>query len=91
MKKSDPVKNEIIAKTDSSSVIYYIIVKTNLSPDASNKLVNDLKVAGYAGAKVLGKDVKLRISAFQTTEKSEAMSMLKEIKKVYKDAWLLKQ
>ena len=91
VKKSDPVKNEIIAKTDSSSVIYYIIVKTNLSPDASNKLVNDLKVAGYAGAKVLGKDVKLRISAFQTTEKSEAMSMLKEIKKVYKDAWLLKQ
>ena len=79
------------APADSISAIYYIIVKTNLSADAANKLVNTMKTGEYPLARVLEKDGKLRVSAFESPDKAVVMTKLKEVKKVYKDAWLLKR
>jgi hypothetical protein len=76
---------------DSVAPVYYIIVKTNLTQEASGKFVDGLKQSGYPDAKVLGKDAKLRISAFESSDRVKATAKLKEIKKVYKDAWLLKK
>ncbi len=78
-------KNDTVART------WYIIVKTNLSPDAAGKLVNSLKAADYPGAKVLRQDDKIRVSVFESPSKPEATAKLREVKKTYKDAWLLKK
>ena len=76
---------------DSSSVKYYIIVKTNLSLNASTKLVGALKTDGYQDAKVLEKDGKIRVSVFESPDRATVTAKLKEVKKTYKDAWLLKK
>ncbi len=76
---------------DSISGTYYIIIKTNLSADAANKLVSTLKGTEYPLARMLEKDGKVRVSAFESTDKPAVMTKLKEVKKVYKDAWLLKR
>ncbi len=76
---------------DSTSVTYYIIVKTSIPLNAANKLVADLKAGDYPNAKVLEKDNKIRVSVFESTDKSAVMAKLKEVKKKYADAWLLKR
>lgn len=104
VKKSDPVPTQVVAKeipettapadttkVGTPSVLWYVIVKTNLTQSASEKVVAELKAAGYPDAQILSANGKTRISAFGPAEKASAASVLKEIKKVYKDAWLLKQ
>jgi len=76
---------------DSTPATYYIIVKTNLKKDAADKFVYVLKSGEYPNAKVLDKDGKLRVSAFESPDKVTVMAKLKEVKKTYKDAWLLKR
>lgn len=76
---------------DSIAGIYYIIVKTSLPIDAANKLVATLKAAEYPAARVLDADNKIRVSVFESSDKAAAMAKLKEVKKIYKDAWLLKR
>jgi hypothetical protein len=76
---------------DSVSGIYYIIVKTSLPLEAAGKLVNTLRSGEYPDAKVLEKDNKIRVSVFESPDKPTASAKLKEVKKIYKDAWLLKR
>ena len=86
---SGKVKTSVLPK-DSIPGIYYIIVKTNVSVDAANKLVNTL-TGEFPNAKVLDMDSKTRVSIFQSPDKAAIMVKLKEVKKTYKDAWLLKR
>lgn len=93
-KKPDTVtagKEVLVSKTDSTSGIYYIIVKSNLTREASDKLVATFRVGVYPGAKVLEKDGKLRISVYESPDRATVQAKLKEVKKTYKDAWLLKR
>lgn len=76
---------------DSTSVTYYIIVNSRLPKDAANKLVNTLRTGGYPDAKLLEKDGKLRVSIHESHDKTAITVQLKEVRKTYKDAWLLKQ
>jgi hypothetical protein len=90
--KEIPVKAPAdTTKVSTSAGMWYVIVKTNLSQSAAEKVINELKSAGYPDAQFLSSGGKTRISAFGPAEKTIAASVLKEIKKVYKDAWLLKQ
>ena len=77
--------------TDSITAIYNIIIKTNLSLDAATKLADTLKAGAYPGATVQEKNGKFRISVFESADKFLVMAKLKEVKKSYKDAWLLKR
>ncbi|MCX6307067.1 MAG: CAP domain-containing protein [Bacteroidetes bacterium] len=76
---------------DSATATYFIIVKTNLSREAADKLVGVLRLGEYPGAMVQEKDGKLRVSVFESPDKTLVMTKLKEVKKTYRDAWLLKR
>jgi hypothetical protein len=69
---------------------YYIIVSSQQPRAKSNKLAAELVVKGYPDAKVLAQNNKVRVSIAELPDKAKADSALKEIKKSYKDAWILK-
>ena len=77
--------------TNQSVASWYVIVKTNLSTDAAHKLVEELRSKNYSQAKFLEKDGKTRVSVFGPSDKASAAMKLKEVKKIYKDAWLLRE
>lgn len=90
---SDTIIDKPPVKTDTAAnrpVTYFIIVKTNLSHEAATKLLSKLRAEGYPDARVLERDGKIRVSVFESADKTSAMIRLKEVKKTYKDAWLLK-
>lgn len=86
-----PVPKQAVVAADSTRGVYYIIVKTNLSSEAAAKFVSELQGIGYAMAKVLNQDGKVRISAFESPDKTVVTAKLREIKRTYRDAWLLKR
>jgi hypothetical protein len=90
----DTLKGKLTVKADTAvnrPATYYIIVKTNLSHEAATNLLPKLQAEGYPDAKVLDKDGKIRVSVFESADKTSVMTRLKEVKKTYKDAWLLKK
>ena len=80
-----------VLSKDSTAGIYYIIVKTSVPLDAAKKMVNELRAGEFPEAVVLEKDDKIRVSVFESSDKPMVMTKLKEVKKTYKDAWLLKR
>ena len=76
---------------DSITGTYYIIVKTNLSANAAKKLADTLRINEYPMAKVLEREGKIRVSVFESPDRAIVTAKLKEVKKNYKDAWLLKR
>jgi len=86
--KVQPIAPEI-AKPVSET--YYIIISSQQPRAKSNKLAADLISKGYPDAKVLAKDNKVRVSIAESGNKAKADSILREIKKVYKGAWIYKQ
>ncbi len=70
---------------------YYIIVSSQQPRAKSGQLASELVVKGYKDAKVLVKDNKVRVSILEVNKKSEADSALREVKKIYKDAWIYRQ
>jgi len=91
---SDTVAGKTSARSDSvskPSIIYYIIVKTSIPKKDAEKLVEKLKANGFPGASILTKNGKLRVSVFTSADRSTALEKLREVKKTYKDAWLLKE
>jgi hypothetical protein len=68
----------------------YIIVKSMRPLAELKKTVESLKSQGYTEAKILEKDNKFRVSILEFEVKEKADNALREIKKTYKDAWLLK-
>lgn len=69
---------------------YYIIVKSRLPFDVAEKTVKTLAVQGYPNAKILEKDGKARISVYESSDRIDVMAKLKEVKRKFKDAWMLK-
>jgi hypothetical protein len=87
-KTSEPkVHSEVL---QSPTGRYYIVVKSQAPHNEIMKVLDDLKTQGNSQAKILGKDNKLRVSIQDYGIKSAADSALREVKKVYKDAWILK-
>ncbi|HPS62000.1 MAG TPA: CAP domain-containing protein [Bacteroidales bacterium] len=89
--KPATVPDTIPVKPDSLLSTYYIVIKTNLKKDSAEKIAAGLRETGYPLAKVLDQDGKIRLSAFESPDKKVVMMQLREVKKVYKDAWLLKR
>jgi hypothetical protein len=93
--KTDSVKVESkpvvpVSSPDTLST-FYIIIRTNVTRKVADQIVAEQKAAGYPDARVLMNNGKTRISVFETRDRNVALEKLKEIKKVVKDAWLLKQ
>ncbi|MEI6174079.1 MAG: CAP domain-containing protein [Bacteroidota bacterium] len=88
----DANRNDTLVKkvNDTTSVVYYIIVNTLLPKDKANQLANSLKEKGYPDAKLIEKNGKLRVSIMESPDKTAMMGKLKEVKKIYRDAWILK-
>ncbi len=93
--KADSAKAEMkpVVATPSTDTLstFYIIIRTNVTRKVADQIVAEQKAAGYHDARVLMNNGKTRISVFETRDRNVALEKLKEIKKVVKDAWLLKQ
>jgi hypothetical protein len=70
---------------------YYIIVSSQQPREKSRQFSTQLISKGYKDAKVLIKENKVRVSIMEFREKQAADSALREIKKLYKDAWIYRQ
>jgi len=68
----------------------YVIVKSQISLADARRLLDGIKAKGYPDAKIILLGNKIRISVFESVSKSVAEKKLYEVKKVYKDAWMLK-
>jgi hypothetical protein len=92
---AEPVESQ--PKTEVKEVIpespgtYYIIVSSQQPRTKSNQLASELLVKGYKEAKVLVKGNKVRVSIMEVNKKAEADSALREVKKIYKEAWIYRQ
>lgn len=89
----------ITGKGDSTKVVrsestftYYIIVRTNVSKKLAEQISTDYKSKGNNNVRVIEKNGKIRISVYETKDRLEALTKLKEVRKtLVKDAWLLKE
>jgi hypothetical protein len=70
---------------------YYIIVKGAAPAKEIKQLLNDLKAKGYSTARLMDKDGKQRISIMDFADKIKADSALRQFRKTWQDAWILKQ
>ena len=52
--------------------------------------MEDLRSLGYQEAKILERENKYRVSILEFDMKVKTDSALREVRKTYKDAWLLK-
>jgi hypothetical protein len=87
--KMDPITDSTsVPPTQSGS--WYIIVKTNLSPESAAKLAEELRIQDYPDARVFETNGKIRVSVFGPSDKATATKKLRDVKLRYKDAWLLK-
>jgi hypothetical protein len=91
--KTDENRQKTAVRDSTTEVpgIYYIIVSSQQPKVKSNQLASDLLAKGYKDAKVMVKNNKVRVSILEVSDKSAADSALREIKKIYKDAWIYKQ
>lgn len=96
-KKTEPKRDSLTSATKPVSQPkpaepgnYYIIVKS-LSPEPEmKKALDGLLSQGFSDAKLVGPPEKLRLSIQNFSEKARADSALREVKKTWKDAWMLK-
>lgn len=85
---------QALPKTQATPIVpgkYYIIVSSQQPRVKSTAYAEELVAKGYPDAKVLEYEEKIRVSIMEFMEKQKADSALREIKKTYKDAWLLKR
>lgn len=80
-----------LASVISTADHYYIIVKSLLPMKEAEKVVEQLKSKEYYQARIIQNGGKIRVSLYDTRDRDEALRLLKEAKKIYKDAWLYKQ
>ena len=92
---AEPVESQqktvVNEATVASPGIYYIIVSSQQPRAKSNQFASELITKGYKDAKVLVKDNKVRVSIMEVNDKSKADSALREVKRIYKDAWIYRQ
>ena len=70
---------------------YYIIVKGIAPEKELQRFLKDLQSKGYTDSRILAKNGKLRVSIMEFPDKSSADSALRQVKKTWLDAWILKQ
>jgi hypothetical protein len=70
---------------------YYIIVKGVAPAKELQQCLMDLRSKGYSTARLLEQNGKQRVSIMEFPDKSKADSALRQVKKTWADAWLLKQ
>ena len=70
---------------------YYIIVKGIAPEKELQRFLKDLQAKGYSSSRLLERNGKLRVSIMEFPDKSQADSALRQIKKTWPDAWILKQ
>jgi hypothetical protein len=87
---ADSAKHSAVEIVKTRTEKLYIIVKSMRPLNELKKTAENLKSQGYAEAKILEKDQKYRVSIMEFDSKEKADSALREVKKSYKDAWLLK-
>ena len=68
---------------------YYVVVKSQLPLAESNRLADTLKAKGFAEARVLQSNGKIRVVIFEALNREQANQKLAEAKKLYRDAWIL--
>lgn len=85
-------KSSVVKPSDTAKVAltYYVIVRTNVRQGDADKIIKFYTDKGFSTVRFLPNEGKGRISVFETSDKATAMAKLKEIKRTYKDAWLLK-
>ncbi|MCX6249090.1 MAG: SPOR domain-containing protein [Bacteroidetes bacterium] len=79
------------ASTVPGNEYYYIIVKGIAPEKELQRFLKDLQSKGYSSAKLLEKNGKQRVSIMGFPDKSKADSALRQVKKSWPDAWILKQ
>jgi hypothetical protein len=89
--KAPSISSDSLKAQPAVAESWYVIVKTNITEQAATKLILQLNAAGFPNASIMKKDGKIRVAASGPADKPTAATTLKEIKKTYKDAWLLKQ
>jgi len=92
--RPDTIAGKTTGKNDSvskNSITYYIIVKTSIPRKDADKLVVKLKAEGFPAATILEKNGKIRISVYTSNNRTDALTKLRDVKKTFKDAWLLKE
>jgi hypothetical protein len=70
---------------------YYIIVKGIAPEKELQQFLKDLRSKGYSTSRLIEKNGKQRVSIMEFPDKSKADSALRQVKKTWVDAWLLKQ
>lgn len=70
---------------------YHIIAASSIGRTGAEALVKELKSKGYAGASIVERNGRIRVSIASISNEEEANKQLNQIKKnqSYKDAWLL--
>jgi len=69
---------------------FYIIVKSQIPLSEARLMIKGIKEKGFPDAKIIQRENKIRISVYESISKLEAEKKLSEVRKIYKDAWLLK-
>lgn len=94
VRKTDSIINEPhLTKSERINGIngkVYVIIKSQIPLTEARRLLNGIKAKGFPDAKIILFGNKIRISVFESVSKTEAEKKLHEVKKVYKDAWLLR-
>jgi hypothetical protein len=91
--KSDSLSKSALVKPeriDGPNTKVYVIVKSQIPLSEARRLLDGIKAKGFPDAKIIQFGNKIRISVYESISKTEAEAKLSEVKKVYKDAWLLK-
>jgi hypothetical protein len=70
---------------------YYIIIKGVSQEKEQQRFLKEIRAKGYSTSRIIETKGKQRVSIIEFADKSKADSALKQVKKTWPDAWLLKQ
>ena len=84
------VKAPVVEQSEPDGKRFKIIISSQQPREKSQKLASEMISKGYPDAKVLKSGDKIRVSIAEFSSKSQADSALREIKKTFIDAWILK-
>jgi hypothetical protein len=90
-KPASPVTGKQPESQKPGKDVYYIIVRGQSGQKEMQRVVTDLKSKGFQDAKILENNNLRRVSIMEFRLKSKADSALRQVKKTWVDAWILKQ
>jgi cell division septation protein DedD len=91
-KKEKPSEPNVIRENFIPGKEYYYIIVKGIAPEKElQRFLKDLQSKGYSASRLLEKNGKQRVSIMEFQDKSKADSALRQVKKTWQDAWILKQ